>query len=124
MLHWSPDAGVELVAGGVEPLDQPAQRVTGVAHGLRPVQVQAQLALDDGPDPGWRPGRSEPLDPAACVDPTCGAPVDLADVEQQQVRGVQPGDCGGEVGLGWIQLRRSAVAGSSVELTQGLGPQS
>ena len=109
------------------PGHQPAQRVAGVTDGLRPVQVrvqvQPQVALDDGPDLRRSPRRGEP------VAPRCR--------RRPGRRGAgRPGRCGTAArarrAAGRSQWRSRpwpdpaaapAAAGSGVELAQRFEPQ-
>jgi len=105
---------------------QPPERVAGVAHGLWPVevglQVQPQVALEHGTDLRRREIRCEMVDPRAGVDPAGRRLLDLADVEQQHVYRVQPGDRRVQVPVGhlgwWPRIRCSGV-----ELAQRIEPQ-
>ena len=112
----------DLRVGLGQPDQHAAQRVTGVPDGLGPVQVglqlQLEVALDDGAD-RWRCRRGDhAVGPAAAIPAPRRWQVDLADLEQQHVGGVQPRERGGAV------LRRrhlvTACPGSGVAGPQAL----
>lgn len=104
-----------------QPVHQSAQCVAGMTDGLRSVevrsQVQPEVPLDHGTDPRRCLRRREVIGPGSCIDASGGCPVDLADVEQQDLHGMHPRDRGPEVIPGRIRLVCNA-SGARVEISQ------